>query len=103
MAAISSAPVAELNRALTENNPVIAGDLTLVRLSRLPWGARRRTERTVLFICIETGQDYRFEADQLFTGSHGEVLATVESERFLMLPSGDKVHLRAGIWRIDHL
>ena len=103
MAAISSAPVSELNRTLIETNTLTAGDLTLVRLSSLPDGARGRTERTVLFICIETGQDYRLEADEIFAGSCGEVLAIVESGRFLTLPSGEKVHLNAGIWRIDHV
>jgi hypothetical protein len=86
----------------TENTKVTAGELTLSRLSYLPDLVRLRTERTVIFLSTDTGEDYRLDADQLYEGPKGEVLAVVGRDRSLVLPQGERINLSDGIWKIEH-
>jgi hypothetical protein len=80
---------------------IVGGDLTLRRLRSLPEGARPRVRNVVVFVCTETGADYRLEADEIYDTT-GSVLAKVTTERFLVLPTGDKICVPNGIWKIRH-
>ena len=90
------APLVEIG-----STEIAASDLTLTRLDYLPDDARPRTRNVVVFICTETGADYRLEADAIYDSANS-VLARVDTIRFLVLPSGDKMCVSRGIWRIEH-
>ena len=79
----------------------LTSDLTRCRVSCLPANLFKRRERTVLFLCMETGRGYLLKADELYRDRTRVVFAVLNRGGTLVLRDGTNMLLVAEIWRIS--